>query len=146
MPNKMLLIMGLSGSGKTTFAEMVVNEFHKREIPVTWFNADEIREEYNDWDFSDDGRSRAAKRMRDLVDASETEYNVVDMIAGTFKQRILLKPDYAVWMDTIDRSKYEDTDSVFTKPDLSFLMMKLGTWGTTREAISVVNMMTGTYK
>jgi len=143
---KMLLIMGLSGSGKTTFAEMVVNEFHKREIPVTWFNADEIREEYNDWDFSDDGRSRMAKRMRDLVDASETEYNVVDMIAGTLKQRLLLKPDYAIWMDTIEKSKYADTDAVFTRPDLSFLMMKLPTWGTPREALSVVNVMTGTYK
>ena len=146
MANKMILVMGLSGSGKTTLAEMVVNEFHKREIPVTWFNADEIREEHNDWDFSDDGRTRAAKRMRDLVDASETEYNVVDMIAGTLKQRVLLKADYVIWMDTIESSQYEDTDAVFAAPDLSYLMMKLPTWGTPREALSIVNMVTGQYK
>ena len=146
MANKMILVMGLSGSGKTAFAEMIVKEFDKREIPVTWFNADEIREEFDDWDFSDDGRSRAAKRMRDLVDASETEYNVVDMIAGTLKQRLLLKADYVVWMDTIENSQYEDTDAVFAKPDLSYLMMKLPTWATPREAISVVNMVTGQYK
>lgn len=146
MSNKLILIMGLSGSGKTSFAEMIVKEFDKREIPVTWFNADEIREEYNDWDFSDNGRSRAAKRMRDLVDNSETEYNVVDMIAGTLKQRMLLKADYVIWMDTLEKSQYEDTDAVFARPDLSYVMMKLGRWATPREALSVVNMVTGQYK
>ena len=54
-----ILIFGLPGSGKSTlakpFAEM---------INAVWLNADKIREEANDWDFSPEGRIRQAQRMR----------------------------------------------------------------------------------
>jgi len=128
--------MGLPKSGKTTFSEKVIDEFHKREIPVTWFNSNEISEEF---DIQDD--IVLSKKIRELVDESKTEYNVIDACGCTLKERVLLNADYAIWLDTIEDSEHE-----FTQPDLSYLMMKLPTWGTPREAISVVNMVTGQYK
>ena len=136
MANKMILVMGLSGSGKTSFAKMIVKEFHEREIPVTWFNDDEIRHE-----FELEDNIVLAKQIRELADESKTEYNVIDACGCTLKERVLLNADYAIWLDTIEDSEHE-----FTRPDLSYLMMKLPTWATPREAISVVNMVTGQYK
>ena len=58
-----ILIMGLPGSGKTTLASKLVNL-----INAKWLNADKVRKEVNDWDFSEEARKRQAKRMADLAD------------------------------------------------------------------------------
>ena len=50
--------MGLPGSGKTTLASELVPLLNAK-----WLNADEVRNEANDWDFSAEGRTRQAKRM-----------------------------------------------------------------------------------
>ena len=55
---KIILIMGLPGAGKTTLA----NELAKL-IKCKRLNADEIRKAANDWDFSEEGRTRQSKRM-----------------------------------------------------------------------------------
>ena len=39
--------MGLPGSGKTTLSKKLV-----KLTKSVWLNADEIRTEFNDWDFS----------------------------------------------------------------------------------------------
>ena len=54
--------MGLPGSGKTTLATELVPLLN-----AEWLNADKVRAEYNDWDFSEEGRVRQANRMRDLA-------------------------------------------------------------------------------
>ena len=58
-----ILICGLPGAGKTTlgrpFAELLGGVF---------LNADDIRKEYDDWDFSPEGRMRQAMRMKFLSD------------------------------------------------------------------------------
>jgi len=144
--NKMLLLMGLPGSGKTTFAEKIVEEFKKREVPVTWFNADEVRKKFDDWDFSEEGRMRQANRMRQLVDESETEYNIVDMVAPLPEMRTTLNADHVVWMNTIKEGRFEDTNKAFVKPDYTEIMMSLPAWGTPRDALSIVNMVTGDIK
>ena len=48
---KKILIMGLPGSSKTYLAERLAPM-----INATWLNADKIRKEHNDWDFSLEGR------------------------------------------------------------------------------------------
>lgn len=145
MPNKMLLIMGLPGSGKTTFAEKVVREFKKKGINVNWFNADKVREQYDDWDFSEQGRLRQATRVRRMVDESMHPINVVDMIAPTMKTRSLLKPDYLVWMNTIECGRFDDTNKMFTPPNPNELQVMLPQWGTLGDAGKIVNMVTGEY-
>ncbi len=52
-----VLIMGLPGSGKTTLAAdlfYLLNSNYK----CHWLNADKVREQFNDWDFSEAGRER----------------------------------------------------------------------------------------
>jgi adenylylsulfate kinase len=143
MQNKMLLIMGLPGSGKTTFAKKVYDQFTSVGIPVSWFNADEVRSEANDWDFSEHGRYRAAQRMRDLVNDSNTNYNIVDMVSPTRETRNILNADYVVWMNTIDEGRFDDTNQMFSPPGPDEWMFMLPEFGNIREAKSVVNMSTG---
>ena len=59
---KIILVMGLPGAGKTTLA----NELGKL-IKCKRLNADEIRKAANDWDFSEEGRKRQAKRMSEAA-------------------------------------------------------------------------------
>ena len=112
-----ILVMGLPGSGKTTFAAALGAElfFNKK---FTWFNADAIRERYNDWDFSPEGRLRQAKRMRELADKEELEGRIViaDFVAPIKEMRDLYDADITVWMDTIAEGRFEDTNKLFDPP------------------------------
>ena len=55
---KIILVMGLPGAGKTTLANELAPSLNAKRL-----NADEIRKAANDWDFSEEGRKRQAKRM-----------------------------------------------------------------------------------
>lgn len=129
---KRILIMGLPGSGKTYLAERLkryleahmnpINEHSLRpiadaQVTVAWLNADEVRKHYNDWDFSREGRIRQSIRMRDLADESNTDYCIVDFVAPLVEMRNNFKADWTVWIDTIDRGRFEDTNRVFVPPD-----------------------------
>ena len=50
--------MGLPGAGKTTLANELAKLIKSKRL-----NADEVRQAANDWDFSEEGRKRQAKRM-----------------------------------------------------------------------------------
>lgn len=104
--------MGLPGSGKTTFARQLVTLLGD----VVWLNADDVREAYNDWDFSTDGRMRQAHRLRSLADASD-KVVVCDFIAALRAQREVFDADLTIWMDTIARGRFEDTNAAFEPPD-----------------------------
>jgi len=113
---KKILIMGLPGSGKTTLASKLVPLLNAK-----WLNNDEARKAANDWDFSEAGRIRQAKRMADIAEKYKQEdnydYLVTDYICPTPKTRELFNADYVVWVDTIDKGKYEDTNKMFVKPE-----------------------------
>lgn len=105
--------MGLPGAGKTTLASKLVPILN-----AEWLNADKIRKKYNDWDFSNEGRVRQAKRMRDLADNFLKKGNVVvaDFVCPTPEVRKLFNPDFIVWVNTIESGRFDDTNKVFVKP------------------------------
>ena len=106
--------MGLPGSGKTTFASKLVPLLNAK-----WLNNDKVRREANDWDFSEEARIRQAKRMADLAEKYKEEgrYVVADFICPTPKARELFNADYVVWVDTIDKGRFDDTNAMFVKPE-----------------------------
>lgn len=112
-----ILICGLSGSGKTTLATNLTKrlEYHNSSVEV--FNADLIRTEYNDWDFSMKGRIRQSKRMKILSDNSMAEFIICDFIAPTQPIRNNINADFIIWMDTITECIYEDTNKIFEIPE-----------------------------
>jgi len=111
-----ILVMGQSGAGKTTFAEKLVDELIARGYPVGWLNADDVREEYDDWDFSEEGRMRAAVRMKELSEQLDREFVVIDMICPTSETRAAVDADFTIFMDTVKKSMYEDTNKLFEAP------------------------------
>ena len=109
--------MGLPGSGKTTLAEAMFHEFDKHKKSVFWYNADSVRNIYNDWDFSDTGRLRQAQRMHDLTNVNQDlDYVICDFVCPTPLLRAIFKPDILIWVNTVMSSRYEDTNDKFTSP------------------------------
>ena len=106
--------MGLPGSGKTTLANELAPLLNAKML-----NADEVRREANDWDFSKEGRKRQAKRMADfaLKLRKDHSYVIADFICPTPEARNLFPSDYLIWVDTIKEGRFDDTNKMFVKPD-----------------------------
>ena len=106
--------MGLPGSGKTTLANELAPMLNAKRL-----NADEVRKEANDWDFSNEGRQRQAKRMAEFAVnlKKEGNYVVADFICPTPEARNLFPADYIIWVDTIKEGRFDDTNKMFVKPD-----------------------------
>jgi hypothetical protein len=134
-----ILIMGLPGAGKTYFAErlkrylednsslatMPASRMAQMESPpshykskVDWFNADDIRKRFNDWDFSREGRIRQSLRMAEFAFKCTGDYVICDFVAPLPEMRHNFKADWVIWIDTIDAGRYEDTNKAFISPDV----------------------------
>jgi hypothetical protein len=133
-----ILIMGLPGSGKTFLATalkkyleensnaktMPLERMLHLELPpiaytskVDWFNADEIRKRFNDWDFSKEGRIRQSLRMAEFALKSTGDYVICDFVAPLVEMRNNFKADWTVWVDTIEQSRFDDTNKAFVPPE-----------------------------
>ena len=111
---KIILIMGLPGAGKTTLANELASLITSKRL-----NADEIRKAANDWDFSEEGRTRQAKRMSEAALKIKSEGNnvIAEFIWPTPEARKLFPADYIVWVDTIKKGRFKDTNQMFIKPE-----------------------------
>ena len=110
---KIILIMGLPGAGKTTLADELAPKLNAKRL-----NADEVRKAANDWDFSEEGRKRQSKRMADAAIKLKNDGNnvIADFICPTPEARNLFPADYIVWVDTIKKGRFEDTNQMFVNP------------------------------
>jgi len=112
-----ILIMGLPGAGKTTLAQALRDLIQDNNKTVEWFNADLVRQAYDDWDFSNEGRIRQSVRMRELADKINSDYVICDFVCPLPVMRDNFAANFVVWMDTIEQGRYEDTNRAFISPD-----------------------------
>ena len=129
-----ILIMGLPGAGKTTlagalkkyleehgdigYARALNEHIGSLNATVTWFNADDIRRKYNDWDFSNDGRIRQSLRMFQFSMEAGGDYVICDFVAPLVEMRNNFKADWTIWVDTIREGRYADTNAAFVEPEV----------------------------
>jgi len=112
--NKKILVMGLPGSGKSYLSDKLATL-----LGAVWLNADRVRAEANDWDFSPEGRTRQAERMKRLAqeELDRGKHVIADFVCPTEKTRQDFAADYIVWVDTIKEGRFEDTNQMFVPPE-----------------------------
>jgi len=136
---KRILIMGLPGAGKTYFSERLKKYLEDNSsvdtmpmwrstnmeaVPVQytskvdWFNADDVRKRFNDWDFSKEGRIRQSIRMFDFAIACTGDFVICDFVAPLVEMRNNFKADWTIWIDTITAGRFEDTNKAFIPPEI----------------------------
>ena len=110
-----ILVMGLPGAGKTWLSERL-----QKHLECAWYNADKVRQMANDWDFSPEGRVRQANRMRTFADFEKqnNRFVICDFVCPTRKTRDAFNPDIVIWLDTISKGRFEDTNDMFEMPSL----------------------------
>ena len=111
-----ILIYGLATSGKTTFAEKLVEKVGVENLRHV--NADKVREAFGDWEFTVQARQRQALRMSAIGRLNEADgFNtIVDFICPFNVYREMPQWDITIYVNTIDESPYPDTDAIFEQP------------------------------
>lgn len=113
---KIILVMGLPTSGKSTLSSELCQELKLKNKKVVWLNADKLRSTHDDWDFTEEGRTRQAKRMHmytRVFELDKPDFIICDMVCALESQREMIYPDYMVWVDTVKQSPYENTNKAF---------------------------------
>ena len=110
-----ILVMGLPGAGKTTFATVLAPLLN-----AVVFNADAVRANLSrDLGFSHEDRIEHARRMGwmcdRVVEAGGTV--IADFVCPTPATREAFGEAFVIWVDCIDAGRFEDTNRMFVAPD-----------------------------
>jgi adenylylsulfate kinase len=109
-------IIGLPGSGKTELSKAL-----KERINAIHLNADEVRATVNiDLGFTNEDRIEQARRMGEmarLISKQGVAPVIVDFVCPTLQTREAFGyADIIIWMNTIEFSRFEDTNKIWEVP------------------------------
>lgn len=110
-----ILVMGLPGAGKTTFARTLAPL-----INAVVFNADAVRENLSrDLGFSLDDRIEHARRMEWMCDrvTEAGSIAIADFVCPTIQTHQAFGDAFVIWIDRIQSGRFEDTNKMFVPPD-----------------------------
>ncbi len=112
--SRKILIMGLPGAGKTTLAVALAPM-----LKAVFFNADAVRANINNrLGFSLEDRIEHARRMGWLcdrvVEAGHTA--IADFVCPTPRTRAAFGNAFVVFVDRIQKGRFEDTNRLFVPP------------------------------
>ena len=110
-----VLVMGLPGAGKTTFARVLAPE-----LRAVMFNADEVRANISkDLGFSLEHRIEHARRMGWLCDrvVEAGGVAIADFVCPTPETRAAFGEAFVIWIDRISVGRFEDTNKLFVPPE-----------------------------
>ena len=120
-----LLIMGLPGAGKTTLSNALAPRLN-----AVVFNADEVRANINkDLGFGEPDRIEHARRMGWLCDqvVKTGGFAIADFICPTLATRTAFLEGgeaFVVWLNRIERGRFEDTNQLFAPPEKPDIVVK----------------------
>lgn len=133
-------IIGLPGSGKTTLSKVLLE--HTNAIHL---NADKVRADLNkDLGFTPEDRVEQARRMGALARLLDEQGQVVivDFVCPTTETRKAFgNPDYLVWVDRIEESRFVDTNKMWEDP--VEYSLRIGKGYTVEEEAQLVLASTG---
>lgn len=112
-----ILIMGLPGAGKTTFAKILA-----KRLGAVHFNADEVRASLPGLGFSPEDRLAQATRMGWLCDTvvKSGQRAVADFVCPTKATREAFGAggEYVlIFMNRVKEGRFPDTNAIFEPPD-----------------------------
>jgi adenylate kinase family enzyme len=135
-----LQIIGLPGSGKSTLATKLLEH-----MDAIHLNADEVRADLNkDLGFTPSDRIEQARRMGALSRLLSKQGKIViaDFVCPTTETREAFgKPDYLIWMNRIDESRFPDTNAMWENP--TEYAVRIGNDCTVEEEVQIVLDATG---
>lgn len=116
-----ILIFGLPGSGKTTIADKLKNILDNNNFTIDRINGDLVRTFTGNNDYSFSGRMKQSADIIEISYKSQADIVISDFIAPYDITRYCFKPDIAIWMNTINTGRYEDTNKIFEYPTIDCL-------------------------
>jgi adenylylsulfate kinase len=118
-------VIGLPGSGKTSLSLELCNRLNAIHL-----NADEVRNDLSkDLGFSKEDRVEQARRMGALsrLLSKQNQIVVADFVCPTEETRqVFGQADFVIWVDRIEQSRYEDTNTIWEKPTKYDIQIKNG--------------------
>lgn len=134
MRRRKILICGLPGSGKTTLSEVLTPK-----IGAVLFNADGVRANINrDLGFAHKDRIEHARRMGWMCDrvAIAGYVAIADFICPTPETRTAFGTAFTIWVDRIDRGRFEDTNQLFIPPKI--FDIRVASYGTPEHWVNLI--------
>jgi adenylylsulfate kinase len=116
-------IIGQAGAGKTALASALADRINAIHI-----NADEVRAGLNkDLGFELKDRIENARRLGELARLLKNQIVIVDFICPTKETREAFgKPDILIWVDRLQKGRFEDTNKIWEDPIEYDLRINLG--------------------
>ena len=108
-----ILVMGLPGSGKTTLAKLLAEKLN-----AVWLNADVIEKKIMIGTFrkkEEIGKLKECLLFLKNMLQREKELLLI-LFVRLKKTRKYFNADFTIWMDTIEKGRFEDTNQMFQKP------------------------------